>query len=157
MKTVCADPSLIGSQPAAVAHAIAPLLQLNEAALAQKLTPRSYLAKNAAGETVTNELHYVRLAKNVPEETWQRISAAMTNLTFGVNEKSLSRTNREFFSNLRQHAVYAEAGPDADLSRTAHWPGRWSVFRRWKRRMLTGGSFPKLSGATAWNWRCKNN
>ena len=109
VKTVCADPSLVGNQPAAVAHVIAPLLQLNEAALAQKLTPRSYVSKNSNGEIVTNELHYVRLAKNVPEETWQRISAAMTNLTFGVDEKKLSRTDREFFRNLRQHAVFPEA------------------------------------------------
>src|ERR1019366_3217144 len=109
VKTICADPSLIGSQPAAVAHALAPLLQLNEAAHAQKLTPRSYVTTNSDDELVTNELHYVRLAKNVPEETWQRIAAAMTNLTFDVNEKSLARTNREFFLNLRLHAVYAEA------------------------------------------------
>ena len=88
MKTICADPSLIGSQPAVVAHALAPLLQLNEAALAQKLTPRSYVAKDSDGEIVTNELHYVRLAKNVSDETWQQISAAMTNLTFGVDEKT---------------------------------------------------------------------
>src|ERR1039457_6972413 len=41
VKTICADPSLIGNQPAAVAHVLAPLLQLNEAALVQKITPRS--------------------------------------------------------------------------------------------------------------------
>ncbi len=109
VKTICADPSFIGNQPAAVAHVLAPLLQLNEAGLAQKLAPRRYVAKNSDGKFVTNELHYVRLAKNVPEETWQRISATMTNLTFGVNEKSLSRTNQEFFRNLRLHAVYSEA------------------------------------------------
>jgi cell division protein FtsI/penicillin-binding protein 2 len=109
VKTVCADPSLVGNQPDAVAHVIAPLLQLNEAALAQKLTPRSFVFKNSNGEIVTNELHYVRLAKNVPEETWQRISAALTNLTFGMDEKKLSRTNREFFRNLRQHAVFSQA------------------------------------------------
>jgi len=109
VKTICADPSLIGNQAAAVAHVIAPLLQLNEPALAQKLSPRRCLAKNSDGETVTNELHYVRLAKNISEETWRQISAAMTNLAFGVDEKSLARTNREFFRNLRLHAVFSEA------------------------------------------------
>ncbi len=74
-------PSLIGNQTAVVARAVAPLLQLDEAALAQKLTPRSFLAKNSGGQTVTNQLHYVRLAKNVSDETWQRVFAAMTNLT----------------------------------------------------------------------------
>ncbi len=109
VKTICADPSLIGNQSSAVARALAPLLQLDENALAQKLMPRSYLAKNSDGKTVTNQLHYVRLAKNISDDTWQRILAAMTHLTFGVNENGLSRTEREFFRNLRLHAVYAEA------------------------------------------------
>src|SRR6516165_1097281 len=39
MKTVCADPSLVGHFQSIVARAIAPLLQLNENDLAQKLTP----------------------------------------------------------------------------------------------------------------------
>ena len=40
VKTVCADPALIGGQQAVVAHALAPLLQMNEADLFQKLVPR---------------------------------------------------------------------------------------------------------------------
>ena len=35
---------------------------------------------------------------------------AMTNLSFGVDEKKLSRTDRAFFRNLRQHAIFAEPG-----------------------------------------------
>ncbi len=61
VKTVCADPSLIGNQQAVVARALAPLLQMNEADLYQKLFPR--VSKNEKGETVTNNLHYVRLAE----------------------------------------------------------------------------------------------
>jgi cell division protein FtsI/penicillin-binding protein 2 len=45
----------------------------------------------------------------VPEETWQRINATMTNLSFGVDEKLLSRTNRTFLRTLRQWAVFAES------------------------------------------------
>ena len=48
VKTVCADPSLIGTQAVAVASVLAPLLQLNAAAIAQRLTPRLLLATNAA-------------------------------------------------------------------------------------------------------------
>jgi cell division protein FtsI/penicillin-binding protein 2 len=107
VKRICADPSLIGNQQAVVAHALAPLLQLNEADLAQKLTP--HLARTPKGEIVTNGLHYVRLAERVPEETWQRVSAAMTNLTFGVDEKKLPRQAKEFFRNLRQVAIYPES------------------------------------------------
>src|SRR5579859_2261736 len=40
VKTICADPSLIGPEQPTVAKAIAPLLQLSEADLIQKLTPR---------------------------------------------------------------------------------------------------------------------
>jgi cell division protein FtsI/penicillin-binding protein 2 len=109
VKTICADPSLLGTQSLAVAEVIAPLLQLNEAAIAQKLTPRSFLVKNSDGETVTNQLHYVRLARNVPEPTWQRIYAAMTNFAMDVDEKKLSSKEREYWRNLRTHAIYAES------------------------------------------------
>jgi cell division protein FtsI/penicillin-binding protein 2 len=108
VKTICADPSLIGGQSAAVVEVLAEFLKLDKSALAQRLVPRVLVATNSAGETVTNLSHYVRLAKNVPDATWRQLYAAMTNLTFGVNEKSLSRTNREFFHNLRLHAIYAE-------------------------------------------------
>ena len=106
VKTICADPSLIGTFQPLVAHAVAPLLQLNETDLAQKLTPR--LARNVKGEIVTNNFHYVRLAKNISDDTWRQITAAMTNLTFGVDEKKLPRAQREFVRNLRQHAVFSE-------------------------------------------------
>ena len=106
VKTICADPSLIGTFQPLVAHAIAPLLQLNENDLAQKLTPR--LARNAKSEIVTNNLHYVRLAKNISDDTWRQITAAMTNLSFGVDEKKLPRAQKEFVRNLRQHALFSE-------------------------------------------------
>jgi len=106
VKTICADPALIGNYQPLVAHALAPLLQLNENDLAQRLTPR--LGKNEKGQIVTNGLHYVRLAKNISDEIWQRVVAVMTNLTFGVDEKKLSRSERGFFFNLRQHAIFNE-------------------------------------------------
>ena len=106
VKTICADPSLIGTFQPLVAHAIAPLLQLNENDLAQKLTPR--LARNAKGEIVTNNLHYVRLAKNISDDTWRQVVTAMTNLSFGVDEKKLPRSQKEFVRNLRQHAIFSE-------------------------------------------------
>jgi cell division protein FtsI/penicillin-binding protein 2 len=106
VKTICADPSLIGTFQPLVARAIAPLLQLNENNLAQKLTPR--LARNAKGEIVTNNLHYVRLAKNISDDTWRQIVTAMTNLAFGVDEKNLPRSQKEFVRNLRQHAIFSE-------------------------------------------------
>ncbi len=107
VKTVCANPSLIGNQQAVVARALAPLLGMNEGSLYQRLIPR--VGKNESGETVTNGLYYVRLQKNVSDETWQRIQMTMSNLSFGVDESKLSKTNRAFFRNLRQGAIFAEA------------------------------------------------
>jgi cell division protein FtsI/penicillin-binding protein 2 len=107
VKTICADPSVIGGQQAVVARALAPLLQMSEAELQQRLIPR--IQKNSKGETVTNGLHYVRLRKNVTDETWQKIQTAMSQLTFGVDEKKLSKTDRAFLHNLREYAISAES------------------------------------------------
>jgi cell division protein FtsI/penicillin-binding protein 2 len=106
VKTICADPSLMGNFQPLVAHAIATLLKLEETDLVKRLTP--YLTRNAKGEIVTNNLHYVRLAKNISEENWQQVAAAMTNLTFGVDEKNLPRAQKEFVRNLRNYAVFSE-------------------------------------------------
>ena len=108
VKTICADPSLLGNEQTVVARALAPLLQLDQAALCQRLFPR--LSRNDRGEIVTNNLHYVRLQKNISDETWQKIQSAMTNLSFGVDEKKLSRADRDFFRNLRRYAIFAEPG-----------------------------------------------
>ena len=106
VKTICADPSLMGNFQPLIAHTIAPLLKLNEADLAKRLTP--YLTRNAQGEIVTNNLHYVRLAKNVSDEMWRQVAAAMTNLTFGVDVKKLPRAQKEFVRNLRNYSVFSE-------------------------------------------------
>jgi cell division protein FtsI (penicillin-binding protein 3) len=119
VKTICADPSLIGNQQTVVARALAPLLQMNEADLYQKLFPR--ISKNDKGETVTNGLHYVRLQKDVMESTWQKIKLTMSQLSFGVDEKKLPKADREFFHNLRQSAIFSEPDqmrvyPDGSLA-----------------------------------------
>jgi cell division protein FtsI/penicillin-binding protein 2 len=106
VKTVCADPSLIGTQQVAVAHALAPLLQMSEGELYPKLFVR--VSKNERGETVTNNLHYVRLQKNVTEENWQKIQLAMGQFSPGADGKKLSRNDRESLRQLRQSAIFPE-------------------------------------------------
>ncbi len=106
VKTICADPSMIGGEQAVVARALAPLLQINAADLQQRLIPR--IQMNSKGEMVTNGLHYVRLKKNVPEETWQKIQTTMNQLSFGVDEKKLPKADRAFLHNLREYAISAE-------------------------------------------------
>lgn len=110
VKTVCADPSLIGGQQSVVARALAPLLGMNEGDLYQRLIPR--VVKNSRGETVTNGLHYVRLQKNVTDETWHKIQTAMNRLAFGVDEKKLPKADRVFLGNLRSGAVFTDPADD---------------------------------------------
>ena len=106
VKTVCADPSLIGNFQRLVAQAIAPLLQLNENDLVQKLTPHPEPGAN--GATVTNNLHYVRIARQVNEETWNRIAAAMSNLPARVNLNQLSKQDRAFLTKRCVRSLFAE-------------------------------------------------
>jgi len=82
VKTVCADPVLIGNQQATVARALAPLLEMSEADLYQRLLPR--VRQNEKGEAVTNR--YVVLRHKVRDETWQQIQSAMSRLSLGPEE-----------------------------------------------------------------------
>jgi cell division protein FtsI/penicillin-binding protein 2 len=106
VKTICADPSLIGSQQMVVANALAPLLQMSEADLYPKLF--IHISKDEKGQWVTNNLHYVRLQRNIPDETWQKIQDTMNRLNFGLDEKKLSKADRQFFNNLRSSAIFSE-------------------------------------------------
>ncbi|HZL13379.1 MAG TPA: penicillin-binding protein 2, partial [Verrucomicrobiae bacterium] len=101
---VWADPLLIGNQQAAVARALAPILRVNETDLYQKLFPRVW--KNQKGEMVTNR--YVVLERKVSGETWAKIQTTMSRLSLGMDEKKMSKMEREFLHNLRQYAVAAE-------------------------------------------------
>lgn len=107
VKRICANPSLIGDKKADVARALAPLLQMTEADLYQRLCPRVYQATN--GDMATNGLFYVRLRENVPEEMWAKIQSTMQNLSFGLDETKLSRSDRNDLRNLRKYAISAEA------------------------------------------------
>jgi cell division protein FtsI/penicillin-binding protein 2 len=104
VKTLCADPALMGNHQAEIAHALAPVLQANENELRQRLLPR--LRQGANGENLTNR--YVVLQRKVPVETWQKVQAAMTNLTFGLDEKKLTKPERAFYRDLRRKAVFVE-------------------------------------------------
>jgi cell division protein FtsI/penicillin-binding protein 2 len=110
VKTVCADLSLIGNRQAEVAHAVAPLMQLNESDLLKRLSLPPTPSTN--GTLITNR--HVVLKSKVPGETWQKIETAMTNLTFGLDEKQLPKREQAFYRDLRQAAIYTEK-PDDQL------------------------------------------
>jgi cell division protein FtsI/penicillin-binding protein 2 len=103
VKNICADPCLIAVHTAEFAHVLAPLLQTNEAKLVQLLAPRIRIKES--GETLTN--HYVCLKRKVSVDTWHQIQVAVSNLTFGVDEKNLKKAEQAIYNNLRQKGVFA--------------------------------------------------
>jgi len=117
VKTVCANPALLGDQQAVVARSLAPLLQLSEAELYQRLLPHT--RPNEKGEPVTNR--YIVLQHKVTDEVWQKIQLAMSQMSFGVDEGKLPRSRRAFFRDLRRCAIFAEPDqmrvyPDGSLA-----------------------------------------
>lgn len=108
VKTVCADPTLIGNRQAKVASAISPLLGLNPNEVYQRLLPRTYT--NNAGQLATNQ--YVVLKRKVPVETWGKVQAAMTNLFADLDESKLNKADRTYLRLLRTKAVFADALDD---------------------------------------------
>ncbi len=101
VKTVFADPTLIGNRQVEVARVLAPLLDLSENDLVQRLTPRQH--RNEKGNTVTNQ--FVVLKRKVSPETWQKVQTSMASLSFGLNEKKLSQSEARFYRDLRQKAI----------------------------------------------------
>jgi cell division protein FtsI/penicillin-binding protein 2 len=108
VKTICADPVLIGNHQAEVAAALAPLLQVNATDLFQRLLPRTH--KDETGATATNR--YVVLQHKVSAENWLRIQQTMGGLTFGVDEKTLPRQQQNLLNDLRAKAVFADPHDD---------------------------------------------
>lgn len=109
-KLICADPSLlISTNPAlsancraAVAQALAPLLQTSPELLADRLTPRLLVAGGK-----TNLSQYVALKHQVPLETWDRIKQTMAGLALGVDESKLNSDEQLFCRSLRAKAIFA--------------------------------------------------
>ncbi len=110
VKTVCANPVVISNRQAEVARAISPILQMPEAEVYRKLQPQ--MRRNTNG-TLT-ALRSVRLKTKVTPETWEKVRAAMTNLTFGVDEKKLPKKERAFYSEIRQSGIFCDS-PDEQL------------------------------------------
>jgi len=107
VKTVCADPSLIGNRAADVARALAPLLQKAEAQLTQQLTPRIH--QNEKGQNVTNE--YVILKRKVPIETWQKNSACHDQSLLWPGRKEIDARRAGFLpESTSKRSIYRAAG-----------------------------------------------
>src|SRR2546422_4898434 len=103
VKTVFADPTLIGTNQAIVAQALAPVLKMNESELVRRLQIRMWKDRDGKERTDRFEI----LKRKVTLEEWDKICGVMTNLSVGVDEKKLSRSERAFYRNLRYNAIKA--------------------------------------------------
>jgi cell division protein FtsI/penicillin-binding protein 2 len=101
VKTICADPTRIGSNQVAVARYLAPLLNTNETWLETRLQPSFFT--NQQGKAVARR--YVVLKQKAPVEEWERIREAMQNFALGRPAKT--RTEHRLLYNLRNNAIYA--------------------------------------------------
>lgn len=112
VKTVCGDPEQLGTNYALVASALAPVLNVPESTLAEKLRPRTI-----AYEGRTIPVRYVELKKRIPIAEWIRISEVMTKLNFGVDEQRLTKTHRNYYR-------YVRKGIFARELQMRHYPNR---------------------------------
>ncbi|MCX7872560.1 MAG: penicillin-binding protein 2 [Verrucomicrobiae bacterium] len=108
VKTVCADPTFLGPYYPQIARILAPYLQMSETELAERLTPRVRL--DDSGKLITNR--YVVLKRKVSVETYEQIKSIMKNISFGIDEKNLPLSKKQFFKNLRESAIFADKVDD---------------------------------------------
>ena len=119
---------------------------MNEGELYQRLLPR--LVKNEKGETVTNR--YVVLQRKVADETWQKIQMTMTNLSFGVDEKKLSRDRPRLFPQFAHERDFCRPGGRSVARVSERLAGGAGARLRGNGR-TAATMFRKWSGATALN------
>lgn len=100
-KTVCVDPSLLGDKRDIVAHALAPLLQLDEKYLSARIASR-YFEPNGK----TN--HYLVLRNKVAMDIWDRVKQTMATLPLGITGTNLTTQQKQFINNLHSNAVFSE-------------------------------------------------
>lgn len=103
VKTVCASPELLGSYKGDVARLLAPLLQLSESELSEKLEPRTYVSQK--GEVKIDP--HVILKRKVALETWEQIRKEMSQFP-GIDLKTLPVKDRTFLRNLRTGGIFVE-------------------------------------------------
>jgi cell division protein FtsI/penicillin-binding protein 2 len=114
VKTVFADPSQMGTNQAAIARLLAPLLRLDESRLVELMQPRAWV--DAQGER--KELRYAVLKKKVPLEEWQEIRKVMQGLSLGVDESKLTRSElRKYLTEKRRVGNSIGADPVDDQVR----------------------------------------
>ena len=105
VKTISANPTLLGRHYPEVARALSPLLGVDEADLMVRLRPTRI-------ETKSGEIKYdphVVLKRKVLPSVWKKIKETMANVELLNLPEKPTRKQRMFYRALRQRAIYAEA------------------------------------------------
>ncbi|MDC0218989.1 penicillin-binding protein 2 [Verrucomicrobia bacterium] len=108
VKTICADPVLIGQWHPHVAQALAPILDLDEMDLSQRLKPKMIL--NEQGILRTNR--YIVIKRKVPRELWDKAAGALRDMELGMDESKFNRKQRLAFRSLRRQSVFVDRKED---------------------------------------------
>ena len=103
--TVCGGPDIIRTNYQVVAQALAPILQMPEDELAEKLRPRTRV--NSKGQMVP--VQWVWLKKKVEREDWLRVQEAMKGLSFGVDESRLLPKEKAAYDRVRRFGIFEES------------------------------------------------
>ncbi len=110
VKTVCADPSLLGRHHAEVARALAPVLKLDSLELEARLKPA--LRQSASGQLRTNR--YVVLRRKVKPEMWEAVKKTLATLPLSGEPARPAGELRQYFAALRRHAIFADPVEDQE-------------------------------------------
>ncbi|MDX1951358.1 MAG: hypothetical protein SFY81_04195, partial [Verrucomicrobiota bacterium] len=104
VKTIVADPSIVGTNNWAIARTVAPILKMDVVELAEKLKP--VMLTNSAGRLYVDR--HVVLKRKVDEETWREIQTRVAALDFGFDLKSVPKKQLAYFQQVRSFALAAE-------------------------------------------------
>ena len=104
VKTVYANPTLLSNRVDEVAHLLAPLLNLNETALRDRLQPRTFV--NRKGQAKIDP--FVVLQHKVSLESWELIQATMKSLPRGVPDSQIPQQEKAFYRGLRHSAIFTD-------------------------------------------------
>ena len=108
VRSVCANPSLIGPYAEQVASALASPLEMSAEELRHRLNDR--VRRQPDGRKVV--VKYKVLKHKVRPRAWERVCKAMANLDLGVNESDLDRASRRQLIVLRRSAIFADKKVD---------------------------------------------
>jgi cell division protein FtsI/penicillin-binding protein 2 len=108
VKTVCADPMMIGRHYPAVARALAPVLGMDVRDMESRLKPR--LIRTPLGAVKPSR--YVRLKRKVLPEVFEDIKRVMAEFPIDDPTVAMDKEKQRFVSDLRRLAVFADREED---------------------------------------------